>query len=67
MTETEVLPPLARTESGAIRRVGIELEFGGLSIDRISDLVAEYVGGKREIVSEYEHVVRWPSWSKAPD
>jgi hypothetical protein len=57
MTETEVLPPLARTESGAIRRVGIELEFGGLSIDRISDLVAEYVGGKREIVSEYEHVV----------
>jgi hypothetical protein len=57
VSDATLLPPLRNTESGAMRRVGIVLEFAGLAIDEISSLVAAHVGGDREVVSDYEHCV----------
>ena len=57
MSHAAWLPPLRHTESGADRRVGIELEFAGLAIEEISALVAGHVGGEREVISDYEHRV----------
>ena len=51
-------PPHRTTEEGAARRVGIELEMGGLQIAVLSDTVAEFVRGTVETVSPYEHIVR---------
>jgi len=51
------LPPLSRTGSGELRRLGIELELSGPTIDDISALVAGSVGGTLKRVSRYEHEI----------
>lgn len=51
------LPPLSRTQSGELRRLGIELELSGPTIDDVSALVAESVGGTLKRVSRYEHEI----------
>lgn len=38
-------PPIARNASGAVRRVGVEIEFAGLSPERAARLVTERFGG----------------------
>lgn len=48
------LPPRLETATGATRRIGVEVEFTGLAIDQIVDLVARQVGGKPEVISPYE-------------
>lgn len=55
------LPPVRDTETGEPRRVGVELEMGGLDIDTLSRLVAHHVGGNVEVISRYEHVVHGDS------
>ena len=40
-----------------MRRVGVELEMGGLDIARISALVADCLGGTVRVMSNYEHAV----------
>lgn len=49
------LPPVPRTRSGELRRVGVELEMKGLDIATMSRLVAAHVDGTVEPVSRYEH------------
>jgi hypothetical protein len=49
------VPPLTRTRSGAMRRVGVELELKGPPIEALSGLVAAHVNGQVEAVSRYEH------------
>jgi hypothetical protein len=51
------LPPRARTRTGAMRRVGVEIELQGLDIDALSVLVGEHVDGRVERISDYEHTV----------
>ncbi len=51
------MPPRLHTRSGALRRIGVELEMQGLPIEAMSALVAAEVGGTVEAVSRYEHRV----------
>ncbi|MDZ7753406.1 MAG: amidoligase family protein [Gammaproteobacteria bacterium] len=51
------LPPRTHTERGELRRLGVELELTGLSIDALAALVAGETGGQVDSVSRYESVV----------
>lgn len=51
------LPPLRATRDGALRRIGVELEMAALELDRLSGEVADFVGGRVEVVTRYEHRV----------
>jgi len=60
MTSTHLqlpLPPESRTRSGELRRVGVELEFGGFELDTAADIVAGHVGGTIEERGRYEKLV----------
>lgn len=48
------LPPEPLTESGQPRRVGVELEFAGLDIDRAAKVVAEHFKADIEHDTDYE-------------
>lgn len=52
------LPELVRSFRDAPRRVGVELEFGGISPEATATIVAETLGGTVREVSEYEYEVR---------
>jgi hypothetical protein len=52
------LPPRTKTAEGAERRIGVELEMIGLTVDEVSRLVARHVGGRLEKISRYEHSIR---------
>ncbi|GAK44374.1 conserved protein [Tepidicaulis marinus] len=39
-------PPFARTKSGALRRVGVEIEFGALPLQEAAHIVQRLFGGK---------------------
>jgi hypothetical protein len=46
------LPPIARTEDGSARQVGVEIEFLGLSLDRACEVIVGVLGGAIERVHE---------------
>ncbi|TXS91836.1 alpha-L-fucosidase [Parahaliea aestuarii] len=48
------MPPKTLTQEGKPRRVGVELEFSGLDIERIAGLMLAELGGEAEVVSAYE-------------
>lgn len=50
-------PPRTHTAEGAPRRIGVELEFAGLTIERIAELVVAELGGTANVVSAYEQMV----------
>lgn len=52
------LPPRLRNGAGELRTVGIEVEFGGLSVDEACDLVVQVFGGAVEVTSRFSSVVR---------
>lgn len=52
-----LLPPISITTSGDMRRVGVELEFTGLSIEDIARLIREQFGGTILVRSPYEHSI----------
>lgn len=52
------LPPQADTEDGKPRRIGVELEMIGLSVDDVSRIVSEQIGGTLNEQSRYEHLVQ---------
>lgn len=56
-TPTFPLPPISLKASGEMRRVGVELEFAGLSIEAIVRLIREQFGGTVIINSAYENTV----------
>lgn len=52
-----VMPPRTRTGDGALRRIGVEIEMIGLSVEDVSRIVAEEIGGNLEVKSRYEHLL----------
>lgn len=51
------MPPRRETAEGRPRRIGVELELGGIEIDTLSALVAEELGGEVRRETRYEHEV----------
>jgi len=51
------LPPRPRTEAGALRRVGVELELTGPGVDAAAAVLVGTLGGTVEPVSRYELLV----------
>jgi hypothetical protein len=51
------LPPRAQTADGNPRRIGVELEFGGLPLARAAQVVAETLGGRLREDGRYERAV----------
>lgn len=53
---------LLHKADGSPRRLGVEIEFSGLSLPRICALLPRCVGGHAEVVSDYEAHVRDTEW-----
>ncbi|MEX1024708.1 MAG: amidoligase family protein [Planctomycetota bacterium] len=49
-----MLPTYAATESGALRQIGVEVEFAGLDLERCVRSIAECLDASFEFVTEYE-------------
>jgi hypothetical protein len=43
------MPPITQTADGATRRIGVEIELSGLSIDEAADVVSAHCGGAVEL------------------
>lgn len=56
------LPRRLTTAAGAERRVGVELEFAGLEIDAICELIVALYGGRREPMSRFEERIAGARW-----
>lgn len=52
------MPPLTKTQKKKERRLGVEIEFSGLDIAQIANIVKEHIDGKIDQVSDYESFVR---------
>ena len=52
------LPPRSETDEGNPRRVGVEVEFGGMKLEDIVAKVHECLGGEIEEVCDYSATVR---------
>jgi hypothetical protein len=55
-TETAhlALPPITHTAQGHIRRVGVEIEFSGLSLEQTAAVLCDLLGGPLEQPGRYE-------------
>jgi hypothetical protein len=51
------LPPVTHTSQGAWRRVGVEVEFTGIPLELIANVVADACGGRVVALSRYEYAV----------
>lgn len=52
------VPPRTHTQDHKARRLGVELEFSGIPLDRIVALMQQQLGGEIETVSPYELFLR---------
>ncbi len=52
------MPPQTQTQDARPRRLGVELEFSGIALDRIVELMQQHLGGEVETVSPYELFLR---------
>jgi len=52
------LPVVPKRRNGRFRKIGVEIEFTGLSIARAAKVVRELFGGTVEVMSDYEYVVK---------
>lgn len=52
------LPPRRQNHEGQERRVGVEFEFTGLSMEHIARLLRDTVGGQIDPLSPYEYKIR---------
>lgn len=59
-----LLPPVLDTAAGERRRLGVEIEFSGLSLARLCDLVPARTGGELDLVSDYEAKVTGTRWGE---
>lgn len=48
---------IEKTSGGKLRRIGVEIEFGGLELKQICQLVKQAVGGQVEEESQYAAVI----------
>ena len=51
------LPPIANRADGRPRRIGVEIELGGLGVDEVAALLAEQLGGDIKPIGRYERAV----------
>jgi hypothetical protein len=51
------MPPVVQRSDGGERRVGVEIEFGGLTIDEASAIVADCVAGSISSPGRYERTI----------
>jgi hypothetical protein len=58
MTPTYRTPPRSHTEEGKLRRVGVEIEFAGLPVEKAVEIVQDLYGGEHEAKSRFEHTVK---------
>ncbi|MDQ2075935.1 amidoligase family protein [Marinimicrobium sp. ABcell2] len=52
------MPPWQHTIDGDWRRVGVELEMTGLTIDQLAEIVAGYIGGRVDTKGRYERALK---------
>ncbi len=52
------MPARTQAQGKGMRRLGVELEFSGLDIDRITEIVQQELGGEIDKVSDYEYFIR---------
>ena len=52
------MPPRTENQEGQPRRLGVELEFSGIPLDRVVDLMRKHLGGEVQTVSPYELFLR---------
>ena len=57
MTNAVYLPPIQHNDDGALRKVGLELEFSGLTIAQIADIIVHHFDGEIRRISDYEIVI----------
>lgn len=48
------MPPRTDNQDGQPRRLGVELEFSGIPLDRVVELMQKHLGGEVQTVSPYE-------------
>ncbi len=58
ISDTVQFPPKSKNASGELRKMGLEIEFSGLPIDRIASLVTMCYGGEMVAESDYKKYVR---------
>ncbi len=51
------LPPRTENAQGEPRRIGVELEMNGVTLDQLSELVADYLGLTVQQNGRYERVL----------
>lgn len=56
-TASILLPPLERNHEGQPRRVGVELEMNGLTIDRLADIAADILHLSIDSKGRYERIL----------
>ncbi|MBR9786488.1 MAG: hypothetical protein GYB40_00965 [Vibrionaceae bacterium] len=57
-------PPLTTTEAKEVRRVGFEIEFTGLTIGNVTQILQRVFGGELEQKSTVEYVLHTPEYGK---
>ena len=58
LSESVQIPPLPQNVQGKPRKMGLEIEFSGLDIERIASLVRICYGGTTESESDYKKYVK---------
>jgi hypothetical protein len=53
-----ILPPKLVTEKGNVRRVGIEIEFGGVGLPEVAQIIANLFGGQVEQTGAFSYKVK---------
>lgn len=62
MTHALAAPPETRNPDGEVRRVGVEIEFGGLDAEAAATLVAELFAGRVAMDNPHRFVVGGTPW-----
>ncbi|PFG45312.1 putative amidoligase enzyme [Vibrio sp. ES.051] len=57
-------PPLVTTETNEVRCVGFEIEFTGLTIEKVTQILHGVFGGELEKVSAVEYALETPEYGK---
>lgn len=58
-------PPQPFNKDGEERRVGVELEFAGLTVEETTGHLHDRFGGKVERVDSHRNILRHPDWGAA--
>lgn len=58
MTTDPKAPPVETTETGAVRRVGVEIEFAGINVIEAANVVRDVLGGEAQHESVHRISVR---------